>query len=370
MATHYQRDLIGDEGLVPTSAAGLTFPFGERAPQPGELLTITPGIHWWRVPMSGPLKHVNGLLLDEEADGDAAGDDGGLLAIDTGTASPRSTEAWRAILDGPLNGRRVTRVLCTHMHPDHIGLAGWLSRRFDDAPILMTRTEWLMARMLSADAREEVPEEQIAFWRGAGWSDEQIAAASKGGFARFGKMIARLPLGYTRIRDGEVLRIGGADWRVIVGSGHSPEHACLLDEHRRILIAGDQVLPRISPNVSLHVNEPGADPLGEWLASIARFRALPDDLLVLPGHGDPFYGLHARLDALAREHHDRLDALVAFMDHPRRAVDCFPHLFRRPIGPDVIGMATGEALAHLRHLEVTGRARRAVSDGIWWYSRA
>ena len=108
----------------------------------------------------------------------------------------------------------------------------------------------------------------------------------------------------------------------------------------------------------------------EWLASIARFRALPDDLLVLPGHGDPFYGLHARLDALAREHHDRLDALVAFMDHPRRAVDCFPHLFRRPIGPDVIGMATGEALAHLRHLEVTGRARRAVRDGIWWYSRA
>lgn len=362
MATRFDRGLIGDEGLTPTSAAGLTFPFGERAPQPGELLTVAPGIRWWRVPMSGPLKHVNGLILD---DGD------GLLAIDTGTASPRSTEAWNTLLAGPLAGERITRILCTHMHPDHIGLAGWLSRRFDEAPIVMTRTEWLMARMLSSDSRDQVPDEQIAFWRAAGWDEAQIASAEKGGFSRFGKMIARLPLGYTRIQDGETLRIGGADWRVVVGSGHSLEHACLLDDERRILIAGDQVLPRISSNVSLAVNEPGADPLGDWLASIERFRLLPDDLLVLPGHGDPFYGLHTRLDTLAGEHHDRLDALVEHMTHaPRRAVDCFTRLFRRPIGPDVIGMATGEALAHLRHLEATGRAVRHVEDGVWWYSRA
>lgn len=362
MATRHDRGLIGDEGLTPTSSAGLTFPFGERAPEPGELLTVAPGIRWWRVPMSGPLKHVNGLLLD---DGD------GLLAVDTGTASPRSTEAWRTILEGPLAGERISRVLCTHMHPDHIGLAGWLSRRFDDAPILMTRTEWLTARMLSSDSRDEVPEEQIAFWRAAGWDDAQVATAEKGGFSRFGKMISRLPLGFTRIRDGDTLHIGGAAWRVVTGSGHSPEHACLVDHDRRILIAGDQVLPRISSNVSLQVGEPGADPLGEWLDSIARFKQLPDDLLVLPGHGDPFYGLHARLDALAQEHHDRLDALVDHMaDAPRRAVDCFAKLFRRPIGPEVIGMATGEALAHLRHLEATGRALREERDGTWWYSRA
>ena len=361
MATHFTRELTGDEGLTPTSSAGLTYPLGDRAPQPGELVEVAPGIRWWRVPMSGPLKHVNGLILD---DGD------GVLAIDTGTASPRSTEAWRALLDGPLAGTRIARILCTHMHPDHIGLAGWLSRKYGDAPILMTRTEWLMARMLSADSRDEVPEEQVAFWRAAGWSEEQVAHAEKGGFARFGKSIARLPLGFTRIRDGETLRIGDGDWRVVVGSGHSPEHACLLSEERRILIAGDQVLPRISSNVSLHVNEPGADPLGEWLASIDRFLELPDDLLVLPGHGDPFYGLHARLHALAQEHHERLDALVAHMaDAPRRAVDCFTQLFRRPIGPDVIGMATGEALAHLRHLEATGRAVREVRDGVWWYRR-
>ena len=174
MATHYQRALIGDESLTPTSAAGLTFPFGDRAPQPGELLTVAPGIRWWRVPMSGPLKHVNGLILD---------DSDGVLAIDTGTASPRSTEAWRAILEGPLAGTPVTRILCTHMHPDHLGLAGWLSRRFDDAGIVMTRTEWLMVRMLAADARPQVPEEQLDFWRGAGWDEEQVARGAGRGLS-------------------------------------------------------------------------------------------------------------------------------------------------------------------------------------------
>jgi len=361
MATAFDRNLIGDEGLVPTSHAGLTFPFGERCPQPGELLTVMPGIHWWRVPMSGPLKHVNGLILD-----DAPGE---VLAIDTGTAGPRSTEAWRAILDGPLADKRVSRVLCTHMHPDHVGLAGWLCRKFD-APLVMTRTEWLTVRMLAADMRDETPPEMLALWRAAGWSEEQLAVGGGRGWSSFGKMIARLPLGFTRIRDGDVLRIGGADWHVVVGSGHSPEHACLIDYDRRVLIAGDQVLPKISSNVSLTVSEPDGDPLGDWLASIARFKQLPDDLLVLPGHGDPFHGLHARLDALDQEHRQRLDMLVDHMDEPRRAVDCFGRLFRRAIGPDVIGMATGEALAHLRHLEITGRAVKTVQGGVWWYSRA
>ena len=367
MASAYQRTLIGDEGLTPTSHAGLTFPFGDRTPQPGELLNVMEGIRWWRVPMSGPLKHVNGLILDDGASADG----GELLAIDTGTASPRSTEAWTTILNGPLADQRIARILCTHMHPDHVGLAGWLSRRFDDAPILMTRTEWLMVRMLSADARPDVPPEQLAFWRGAGWDEAQIARGAGVGWSNFSKMIARMPLSYARIRDREMLQIGGSEWHVVVGSGHSPEHACLVDYDRRVLIAGDQVLPKISSNVSVHVSQVNEDPLGDWLASIERFKQLPDDLLVLPGHGDPFLGLHARLDALAHEHNDRLEALVDFMgDGAKRATDCFAKLFRRAIGPDVIGMATGEALAHLRHLEVTGRAAREERDGVWWFARA
>ena len=352
--------LIDDDRLESVDRDGVTYPFGGRGPEPGELLTIMPGIRWWRVPMSGPLKHVNGLVLD---------DVGGVAVIDTGTASPRSSEAWKTMLAGPLADTRVTRVICTHMHPDHIGLAGWLCRRFA-APLVMTRTEWLTARMLSADQRSEQPPEMMAFWRAAGWDEEQVTRGAGQSFDRFGRMIARLPLDYTRIREGDRLTIGAEEWEVVVGSGHSPEHACLLNHQRRVLIAGDQVLPRISSNVSLQVSEPGADPLGEWLDSIEKLKHLPDDLLILPGHGDPFYGLHARLDALATEHRERLDALVIHMDQPRRATDCFAQLFRRPIGPDVLGMATGEALAHLRHLEVSARAVKTVNDGVWWYSRA
>jgi glyoxylase-like metal-dependent hydrolase (beta-lactamase superfamily II) len=224
--------------------------------------------------------------------------------------------------------------------------------------------------MLVADARDAVPDEIVAFWRGAGWSEEQVEHASQRGWAGFRRIVTPMPLSYRRIMDCDTLTIGGVDWRVVVGSGHSPEHACLLDEAAGVLIAGDQVLPRISPNVSLGVTEPESDPLGEWFASIAKLRLLPHDLLVLPGHGDPFTGLHARLDAMDREHRERLDELEVFLAEPRRAIDCFGRLFRRAIGPDMLGMASGEALAHLRRLEIEGRAVKEVRDGIWWYHAA
>ncbi|MES3094419.1 MBL fold metallo-hydrolase [Sphingomonas aerolata] len=294
------------------------------------------------------------------ADGD------GDALVDTGMNTPEARDAWTAILAGPKSGVRITRVIGTHFHPDHIGLAGWLCETHD-AALVMTRGEWLTARMLAADARDAVPAEMLAFWRGAGWDSTQIAHASAKGWAGFRKIITPLALGYTRISDGDVLTVGRDDWRVVIGSGHSPEHACLLNEASGILIAGDQVLPRISPNISLGITEPHADPLGEWFAAIARLKTLPADLLVLPGHGDPFTGLHIRLDAMDREHRERLDELAAFLAEPRRAVECFGRLFRRAIGPDLLGMATGEALAHLRRLEVEGRAVRDSVDGVWWW---
>ncbi len=347
--------------LVPSAAkaCGPTYPFGGAEPESGDVMAVAPAIRWVRIAVPGPLRHVNCWLLDDAGD---------VALVDTGMDGAASREAWRQVFRGPLAGTDVTCIIGTHFHPDHIGLAGWMAAHHD-APVVMTRGEWLTAQFLIADARDEVPDAAIAFWRGAGWDQAQLGGARERGWSFFRRLVTPMPISYRRIVDGDRLRIGHVDWRIVVGSGHSIEHACLLDEADGVLIAGDQVLPRISPNVSLGMFEPDADPLGEWLASIEKLRALPADLLVLPGHGDPFNGLHGRLDAIEEEHRDRLTVLHDFCAEPRRAVDCFPVLFHRTIGADILGMASGEALAHLRHLEVEGRVSRAVEDGVWWYSR-
>lgn len=353
--------LTQDESFVATSHRGLTYPLGERVPGTGEAIEIARGVRWIRLPVPGALNHINCWLLDDGA---------ATTVVDTGLNVAAAVEAWRALFAAPpLAARPVGRVICTHFHPDHAGLAGWLARKFE-ARLWMTRGEWLTLRVLTSDARDEVPEEQVAFWRGAGWDAEQIAAASAGGFGRMRRMVAPLPLSYRRIADGETIAIGDAIWQVVTASGHCPEHGCLLNARDGVLIAGDQVLPRISSNVSLGVTEPEGDPLGDWLASIDKLSALPGNLLVLPAHGEPFTGLHARLAALREEHLKRLDILHAHLTEPRRAVDCFGRMFRRKIEGDMLGLATGETLAHLRRLEVEGRAVREVRDGVWWYHAA
>lgn len=349
-----------DAALAPPAAAvALDYPFGERAPQPGEVIALAPGIGWARISMPGSLGHINIWLLDE--------DDGTVTVVDTGMRFAECKESWAALFAGPLAGKRVSRVIVTHMHPDHVGLAGWLCHKHG-ARLWMTRGEWLTVRMLAADVREAVPDEMQAFWRGAGWDDAQIATASESGWGRMAKAISPLPLGYHRIQHGDVIRIGAHEWRVLVGSGHSPEHACLVNDAAGLLIAGDQLLPTISSNVSLGVTEPEGDPLGEWLASLDLLDTLDPDLTICPAHGKVFRGLNARVGAMRDEHIDRLDALAGHLSRtPSRAVDVFPMLFRRKIDDSLRGLASGEALAHLRHLECTGRARREVRDGVWWF---
>ena len=355
-----------DRSFVPTSHRGLTYPFGGAEPGRGAIMPVAAGrgggVGWVRLAMWGPLRHVNCWLL---ADGDR------FALVDTGFNRDDSRAEWKQLAAGPLAKGRISRVIGTHLHPDHIGLAGWMCR-FHDAPLLMTRGEYMTAQFVIGDAQDAVPDEVTAFRIGAGWSPEQVAHAAARGWAAFRRIVTPLPRSYTRLRDGDRLDIGGRAWRVIVGSGHSPEHACLLDEANGIFVAGDQVLPRISPNVSVGFVEPDADPLGEWFDSIAKLKAqVPGDVLVLPGHGDPFTGLHARLDAMDREHRGRLDDLETLLaDAPRRAVDTFSRLFRRAIDDDMLGMATGEALAHLRRLEVEGRAIRETRDGVWWWRTA
>ncbi|HEU0045152.1 MBL fold metallo-hydrolase [Sphingomonas sp.] len=339
---------------------GLTYPLGRRAPGEGEIIALADGVGWARLPIPGSLRHINIWVLE---DGE------GVALVDTGLDIPACRSAWEALIDGPLAGRSVTRVICTHFHPDHIGLAGWLTGRFA-VPLWMTRGEWLFGRLLASDVREAPPAEAIAYWRSAGWEESRIEAEAAKGWGRFASVVSPIPVGFVRIQDGDRLRIGEREWRILVGSGHCPEHACLIDDSAGLMIAGDQVLPRITSNVSLSLSEPQADPLGEWLASIDKLKGLPDSLLVLPSHGEPFTGLHARLDALDFGHRDRLDALHAKLSEPRRAVDCFGTLFARQIEDGMLGLATGEALAHLRRLEVEGRAVREAKDGVHWYRAA
>jgi glyoxylase-like metal-dependent hydrolase (beta-lactamase superfamily II) len=356
--------LTQDDSFTATSRAGLTYPWGEAAPAMAETIRIADGISWARIPMPGSLGHINSWLLD---DVDEAGD-AGVAVVDTGVCLTICSDAWKALYSGALKDKPITRVIGTHLHPDHIGLAGWIAKK-KGVPLWMTRGEMLTARMIVGDTSDTVPDEALAQSRAAGWDEEQIEAQKSGGWGRFGMVMYPLPRSYVRMQDGDVLDMGAHRWRVVVGSGHSPEHACLWNEREGVLVSGDQVLPRISSNVSINITEPEADPLGEWLASIDKLLdVVPGDVTVCPAHGEPFKGLHVRLMALRDEHRMRLYNLAeAIAKEPMRAVESFPLLFNRPIGPDQLGMATGEALAHLKRLEVEGRVQREDRDGVWWY---
>lgn len=362
MSTPSKADPEGSDASLTSaeesySHRGLTYPFGRRYPEAGEVIQIADGLGWARLPVPGALKHVNIWFLD---------DGPGIAVVDTGLDIEPCREAWSALLAGPLAGKQITRIICTHFHPDHIGLAGWLSGRFA-APLWMTREEWLFARMLTADIRDTPPEEAVAYWRASGWDEERIATEAAKGWGRFSSVVSTVPVSFVRLQEGDVLPIGERNWRIVVGNGHSPEHACLIDDDAGIMIAGDQVLPRITSNISLSLSEPEGDPLGDWLTSIAKLGTLSPDLLVLPSHGEPFTGLHARLAALDHGHRDRLDALHQHLREPRRSVDCFSILFGRKIDDSLMGLATGEAMAHLRRLEVEGRAAYELKDGVRWY---
>lgn len=336
---------------------GLSYPFGPP-PGPGEGVEIAADVLWMRLAMPIVLNHINVYAIRDGA---------GWALVDTGLNLPGSREAWDGLLAGPLGGATVTRVICTHMHPDHIGLAGWLCERFS-APLVMTRLEYVTARMLISDTGQAAPEAGADFYRAAGWDADQLEGY-RTGYGQFGKVVSPMPAGFLRIRDGDRLSVGGQDWRVVVGEGHSPEHACLWRESDGVVLGGDQILPRISSNVSVWPTEPEADPLGDWLESLSRMKTVfPDDVLVLPSHGEPFRGVQARLDALIRGHQTALKRLERTLRAPCRAVDVFPALFARPVGDGVRGMATGESLAHLNYLLHRGRATRTRdADGVdWW----
>lgn len=350
------------EALAPQRAQprepALLHPCGS-APEPGHGLEVAPGVFWLRVPLPAG-KTVNSWAL---RDGE------GWTVVDTGMRTEPAVEAWRHLLSaqGPLAGRPVTRVIATHLHADHVGMAGWLCST-SGADLWMTRGEYLQARLLQTDSDQPPAAQDLAFYRRAGWEAPALDA-----YRPMGRNMSPIPSQYRRLRDADRIRIGGDEWQVVVGSGHSPEHACLHCPDRGLFISGDQVLPLISSNVSVWPLEPQADAMGEWLASIDRIhRSVPDDVLVLPAHDDPFHGLHARLDQLASKRHRALDLLrEALGQRSLRAVDAFEPLFRRREFENVFvqQLATGEAVAYLNHLVQRGQAVvREDQAGVAWYA--
>jgi glyoxylase-like metal-dependent hydrolase (beta-lactamase superfamily II) len=248
-----------------------------------------------------------------------------------------------------------------------VGLAGWLVRRFG-IELWMTRTDYLMCRNLCADTGQEAPEEGLRFYRAAGFPEEQMEIY-RTRFGGFGKGVYRLPNSYRRIEEGDRIVIGDRTWEIVVGRGHAPEHACLWCRDDNIFISGDQLLPRISSNVSVFPTEPEGNPLQEWLDSCAKLKALlPADVFVLPAHNSPFRGAHARLAHLIAGHEEGMAKLLELCREPKRAVDVFPALFRAKITSGNFGMATGESIAHLNCLMKRGRIRRTPDkDGVEWY---
>ena len=332
----------------------------ETPPDFGDAVEVAEGVLWLRLPLPMALDHVNVYALD---DGD------GWTLIDTGIGTKRGRDVMEAALAGPLLGKPVRRVLVTHHHPDHIGLAGWF--RAEGAELLTTRTAYLMARMLALDVQDRPVAEAMAFYQSAGASEAVLTQRATERPFNFADVIAPLPLGFTRIQAGDRLTLGGRNWIVRIGHGHAPEHATLWSEDDDLILGGDQLLPSISPNLGVYPTEPEADPVADWLASCVAFQPLArEEHHVLPGHKLPFVGLSTRLEQMIENHVSALDRLEAFLADPAAAGDCFLPIFKREIGAGEYGLALVEAVAHCQHLWHQGRAvRTRREDGAWVYAQ-
>ncbi len=323
-----------------------------QPPAPGELIQIAAGIQWGRLPLPYRLDHVNIYLI--------ANDDGWTV-LDTGLGTDACRAAWEAILGGPLAGQSLTSMIVTHFHPDHVGLAGWLADRFG-LPLSMPRPEYLYSLALQYAPGDLGADMHRPFYRRHGLSAEVTEAVLSRGH-EYLRRTTGVPTTYHRIQHGDSLSIGARTFRVITGGGHALEQAMLYRREERLFFAADQVIARISPNVSVHAMEPDLDALGIYLRSLSGLRdSIAEDVLVLPGHGLPFYGLHTRIAELLEHHAQRCDSIAdACQRQPLSVAELVPHVFQRILDEHQTGFAFGEVLAHVNHM--LGQARLTLETG-------
>ena len=326
----------------------------DAPPEPGAVLELLPGLTWVRVPLPFVLNHVNCWLLDDSDSGT------GVTLIDTGADKPKTRELWERVLAETLAGRTVGRLVCTHGHPDHVGLAGWLVEKLG-VRLHMTLAEWLMPQVWHAEGLKPMSPDTHAFFASHGVPEAELTKMSTSrDNAQFSSY--PLPTSFVRIRDGEMIEFGGRQWQVIVCGGHAEEHASFYCKDDGILIAGDQILSKITPVVGVFPSQPWSNPLDDYLHSLQRLKKLPADTIVLPSHGLPFRGLHARIDQLAAHHTHRLDALWALMVMPADGINLAHGLFPRAMAAEgQTVMALAETLAHAHYLVAVERAERIVA---------
>jgi glyoxylase-like metal-dependent hydrolase (beta-lactamase superfamily II) len=332
---------------------------GPRLPEPGTALEVVPGVRWIRMPLPFALDHVNLFLLDD-------GDDGWVL-IDTGAALKPTQDLWELVLANELDGRPISQIVVTHFHPDHVGNAGWLQDR-TGAPLWMSRTEWLSARANRAEASEQFSLVAPDFYRRAGLSTTLVDELRDLG-NHFRNLVSPVPPVYHRICEETALEIGGRSWMAIIGAGHSPEHVCLHCAEEKLILGGDFLLPRISPNISVWWHEPDGNPLKDYIKFLGQLGYLDKDILVLPSHDRPYRGLPERRRDLVAHHEQRFDLALEVCKEPATAADVMYQMFKRQLDAHQSRFAIGEALAHLNYLVDDGRmARDEDADGVWRFA--
>ncbi|MBC7700796.1 MBL fold metallo-hydrolase [Aquabacterium sp.] len=351
-----------------TSLATIDYPLGDTLPATGQALTVAPGVRWVRMALPFALDHINLWILRDELDGQQ-----GWTIIDCGIANQDTQDAWEQVFATQLEGLPVLRVIVTHMHPDHVGNAHWLTERWSTPEVpcrlWMSATDFHAAQ-LACQHTAHGGERAASFFASHGLTDPESVAKIRARTNYFGSMVPQMPEAFRRLLDGLAVRIGPDTWTCHVGHGHAPEHIALHCPALGVLISGDMVLPRISTNVSVYDTEPEADSLTLFLQSLDRMRTLPANTLVLPSHGKPFTGLHARIDQLHEHHRDRLDeVMAACQQQATTAADLLPVLFKRKLDLHQTTFAMGEAVAHLHALWHQGKLTRTLgADGIHRFS--